>query len=269
MGYLICDKCGGYYELQPGEKPEDFSNECECGGELIYSDTFDFIEENEDVHTATDGVGKASIQDVHAEQIDDENNEDADVTDESFTAEELIINDLSKTPENYNVSSNKPVENYKTSSSKTPEDHNVSSTETLEDYRVSSMDKAYVKEIKLATQVQEILETKGHYIIKGNGNSNFIKILKEGIETEDGQLIRFENIINIEDILDSNSKPKISSEKSGLGNLISNGYQIFAPRKVTLKIIHTEGEIELKDVKLPDAKRCVSFLKRRLNKNYS
>jgi len=247
MGYLICDKCGGYYELQPGEKPEDFSNECECGGELIYSDTFDFIEENEDVHTANDGVGKASIQDVHAEQIDDENNEDADVTDESFTAEELIINDLSKTTEDYNVSSNK----------------------TLQDYKVSSMDKAYVKEIKLATQVQEILEIKGHYIIKGNGNSNFIKILKEGIETEDGQLIRFENIINIEDILDSNSKPKISSEKSGLGNLISNGYQIFAPRKVTLKIIHTEGEIELKDVKLPDAKRCVSFLKRRLNKNNS
>ena len=35
MGYLICDKCGGYYELQPGEKPEDFSNECECGGKLF------------------------------------------------------------------------------------------------------------------------------------------------------------------------------------------------------------------------------------------
>ena len=23
-GYLICDKCGGYYELQRGEKPGDF-----------------------------------------------------------------------------------------------------------------------------------------------------------------------------------------------------------------------------------------------------
>lgn len=33
MGYLICDKCGGYYELQPGESPDDFEM-CECGGKL-------------------------------------------------------------------------------------------------------------------------------------------------------------------------------------------------------------------------------------------
>ncbi|MFA0832489.1 MAG: hypothetical protein ACC609_00610 [Methanobacterium formicicum] len=280
MGYLICDKCGGYYELQPGEKPEDFSNECECGGELIYSDTFDVIEENEGVYTSNEGVSGAGNEGLHAKQIDDENNEDADVMDVSSNGEDLIINDLSKTSEDYKTSSNKPVENYNASSSKTLEDHNVSSTKTLEDhnvsstktledFRASSMDKAYVKEIKLATQVQEILETKGHYIIKGNGNSKFIKILKEGIETDDGQLIRFKNIINIEDSLEGNSKLKISSEKSGLGNLISNGYQIFSPRKVTLKIKHTDGEIELKDVKSPDAKRCVSFLKRRLNKNNS
>ncbi|WP_321421930.1 hypothetical protein [uncultured Methanobacterium sp.] len=267
MGYLICDKCGGYYELQPGEKPEDFSKECECGGELIYSDTFDVIEENEDVHTGNEGVGGAGNEDVHAEQINDENNEDANVIDDSSTGEELIIKGRSEITEEYKASPSKTVEDYKTSPSKTTEDYKTSPTKTLENYRASSMDKAYVKEIKLATQVQEILETKGHYIIKGNGNSKFIKIIKEGIETDDGQLIRFEDIINIIDILDSTSKPKIGSEKSGLGSLISTGYQIFAPRKVTLKIIHTEGEIELKDVKLSDAKRCVSFLKRRLNKN--
>jgi hypothetical protein len=28
----VCDKCGGYYELEKGESPEDFSDECECGG---------------------------------------------------------------------------------------------------------------------------------------------------------------------------------------------------------------------------------------------
>jgi hypothetical protein len=33
--YLVCDKCGGYYELQPNESPEDFE-ECQCGGELEY-----------------------------------------------------------------------------------------------------------------------------------------------------------------------------------------------------------------------------------------
>lgn len=34
--YLVCEKCGGYYELQSGESPEDFQ-ECECGGKLKYS----------------------------------------------------------------------------------------------------------------------------------------------------------------------------------------------------------------------------------------
>lgn len=32
--FLVCDKCGGYYELQSGESPEDFSLECDCGGHL-------------------------------------------------------------------------------------------------------------------------------------------------------------------------------------------------------------------------------------------
>lgn len=35
--YLVCDTCQGSYELQPGEKPDDFSDECECGGKLEYS----------------------------------------------------------------------------------------------------------------------------------------------------------------------------------------------------------------------------------------
>lgn len=34
-GLIVCKKCGGYYELQPGESPTDFS-ECQCGGELEY-----------------------------------------------------------------------------------------------------------------------------------------------------------------------------------------------------------------------------------------
>ncbi len=36
-GYLVCDACHGSYELQPGEKPEDFSSKCECGGRLIHT----------------------------------------------------------------------------------------------------------------------------------------------------------------------------------------------------------------------------------------
>lgn len=36
MGYLVCEGCGGYYKLQPGESPEDFSDKCECGGNTHY-----------------------------------------------------------------------------------------------------------------------------------------------------------------------------------------------------------------------------------------
>lgn len=35
MGYLICEKCGGYYELQKGESLSDFDC-CQCGGKLKY-----------------------------------------------------------------------------------------------------------------------------------------------------------------------------------------------------------------------------------------
>jgi len=268
MGYLICDKCGGYYELQPGEKPEDFSNECECGGKLIYSDTYDVISENEDdnvdnedvygdsgnvsgvsngdVYGDSEVVGSEVVgsedvyedvegsEEAYTERIDfDENNEDTSTVDDS-SGEELLIDNESQ---------------------------------PLEDYKNSLMDKSYVKQIKLATQVQEILDIKGYYLIKGNGNLKFIKILNEGIEADNGQLIKFEDITDIEYMEKGNSKPKISAGKSGIDNLISTGYQIFAPRKVTLKIISNKGEIELKEVKINDAKRCVSFLKRRLNKD--
>lgn len=35
MGYLICEKCGGYYQLKKGEYATDFER-CECGGKLQY-----------------------------------------------------------------------------------------------------------------------------------------------------------------------------------------------------------------------------------------
>ena len=38
-GFLVCDTCGGYYELQSDESPDDFSDECECGGKLIHQKT--------------------------------------------------------------------------------------------------------------------------------------------------------------------------------------------------------------------------------------
>lgn len=35
MAYVICEKCGGYYELQEGESSDDFDS-CHCGGNLSY-----------------------------------------------------------------------------------------------------------------------------------------------------------------------------------------------------------------------------------------
>ena len=34
MQYLVCEKCGGFYKLKPEESPEDFTDQCECGGKL-------------------------------------------------------------------------------------------------------------------------------------------------------------------------------------------------------------------------------------------
>jgi hypothetical protein len=40
-GYLVCEICGDYYKLQSGEKPEDFSDICECGGKFKYMKSLD------------------------------------------------------------------------------------------------------------------------------------------------------------------------------------------------------------------------------------
>jgi hypothetical protein len=47
-GYLVCHDCGGYYQLQPGESPDDFSDTCECGGELKYYEDIDWLLEKKE-----------------------------------------------------------------------------------------------------------------------------------------------------------------------------------------------------------------------------
>ena len=41
MGYLICDRCDSYYELQLGESPDDFVDKCDCDGRFIYVENLD------------------------------------------------------------------------------------------------------------------------------------------------------------------------------------------------------------------------------------
>lgn len=38
IGYLVCDKCNNSFGLIPEESPEDYSDTCECGGELVYKE---------------------------------------------------------------------------------------------------------------------------------------------------------------------------------------------------------------------------------------
>ena len=47
VGYLICNRCEGYYELQPGESSEDFILKCNCGGSLkLYNKLDDYSNDN-------------------------------------------------------------------------------------------------------------------------------------------------------------------------------------------------------------------------------
>lgn len=54
-GYLVCEDCGGYYQLQPSESPSDFDF-CECGGQLFYyadrGEFSNFGQEDEAVSTS-------------------------------------------------------------------------------------------------------------------------------------------------------------------------------------------------------------------------
>jgi hypothetical protein len=41
MPYLVCENCGGYYELKEGEYPNDFENKCQCGSDLRYIESIE------------------------------------------------------------------------------------------------------------------------------------------------------------------------------------------------------------------------------------
>ena len=53
MAYLVCDKCGGYYELQPDESPENFTDKCNCGGNLKYIKDLNDLEGLQNLYPST------------------------------------------------------------------------------------------------------------------------------------------------------------------------------------------------------------------------
>lgn len=42
-GYLLCDKCRGYYKLKSDESPKDFTDKCSCGGKIRFSKSIDVV----------------------------------------------------------------------------------------------------------------------------------------------------------------------------------------------------------------------------------
>ncbi|NYB51162.1 MAG: NERD domain-containing protein [Methanobacteriaceae archaeon] len=55
MGYLFCQKCGGYYELSEGETLDEFAH-CSCGGSLIYTEK---IKEQSHPHNTSENLNES------------------------------------------------------------------------------------------------------------------------------------------------------------------------------------------------------------------
>ena len=67
MGYLICQKCGGYYKLAEGESKDDFVS-CECYGSLTYVDSIDeYLEENHKFNKDLSEDKKSEYSDVEVD----------------------------------------------------------------------------------------------------------------------------------------------------------------------------------------------------------
>jgi hypothetical protein len=69
MPYLVCDKCGGYYELQKGESESDFDLECDCGGKLRYVDNLDEYLNDDQNRTEYSNIKKAPFIAAEDDQL--------------------------------------------------------------------------------------------------------------------------------------------------------------------------------------------------------
>lgn len=60
-GFLVCDKCNGYYKLQPGDKLENFDDTCECGGHLKFETNVEGVDDSKNQKKAeTSNINQSS-----------------------------------------------------------------------------------------------------------------------------------------------------------------------------------------------------------------
>ncbi|MFU2192266.1 hypothetical protein [Methanobacterium sp. MZD130B] len=222
MGYLVCNECGGYYQLQEGEKPTDFSDECECGGKLYYTEIFNTTEKPLTCPICGSKThDDASICPKCGENLGFKSGND-DLG--HLYEEEKLLHKKRK---------------------------------TIQEYGTGLKAKSKRKELKHAFDLQEILDLRESYLIKTKDKC--IKILKHGLEDDNGRFISFEDITAAEIV------EGVRQEKSGFGGLIKTVASLVDYGTKNLKINHTDGEIFLAGVKKDDATKLVSFLNQKLN----
>jgi len=246
MTYLICERCGGYYQLQEGERVEDFSDECECGGKLFYTENLP--------------------EDEEGEIYQDDPNEDTRYTDEYSEQDPVLVeppinNQIEGVgPQtDYHIEDIEPQADNQSADMRTPQ--NIQIEDINESITLSEQDKKR-KEYKYALELQEILDLRGSYVIKEGVGGQSFKVVPDGIETHNGLFIKFNDIISVEDV----SKHRTVEKKSGIAGLISSGHSILSSTRRTLKFRYLEGEIEFKNIKKNEAKRLVSYINRLINK---
>lgn len=244
MTYLICERCGGYYQLQEGERVEDFSDECECGGKLFYTES---LPENEEGEIYQDNPTDTLYADEYSKQ------EPVEVGTPANNQIEGVVPQTDNQVEDIELPADNPVEDMEPPA-------NIQ--EDIEASMVLSGQDKKRKEYKYALELQEILDLRGFHVIKEGVRGRSFKVLPGGIETHNGLFIKFADIISVEDT----SKPRTLEKKSGIAGLISSGQSLLSSTRRTLKLRYQEGEIEFKNVKKNEAKRLVSYINRLISK---
>jgi hypothetical protein len=145
------------------------------------------------------------------------------------------------------------------------EDHSTGEIEKSLEMEESQLDvESLREEIKYSTELDEILYTQGYYLITGDEYRKQIKVLPQGIEIDNKELLRFEDILSIESFIESEDMERLNQDKSGITGLLSKAQDYLAPPKSTVKIVYRGGEIQIKKVKKKDERRLVSFINRKL-----
>jgi ribosomal protein L40E len=94
VGYLICEDCGGYYELQKDESPDDFEKTCECDGKLKYVENLDFSDDSENLEESgkieETPIISNDVKGLETEKPINEDSSSQNITDKSKSSSEKI-----------------------------------------------------------------------------------------------------------------------------------------------------------------------------------